>query len=224
MNYILILLEVIFTFFLMFTFYKVGKKNGLYLYMVLMSSIASIIMFKTIDLFSFQVNLGIPIIMGLFICNNIIIQRFGIDEVKRIMTTSGIAYVVVGIIVSLLSLTINSDYVLTSNEVFNSLFGYDINNIRIFIGGFVSIMLMLWSSSYVYYYIRRSKNILWFSNIGTMLFIQMLESIIFVIISYIGEFDFTLLFGMIVIRYLIKIMIGMIGLIPVYTIVKMKDK
>ena len=165
-----------------------------------------------------------PIIMGLFICNNIIIQRFGIDEVKRIMTTSGIAYVVVGIIVSLLSLTINSDYVLTSNEVFNSLFGYDINNIRIFIGGFVSIMLMLWSSSYIYYYIRRSKNILWFSNIGTMLFIQMLESIIFVIISYIGEFDFTLLFGMIVIRYLIKIMIGMIGLIPVYTIVKMKDK
>ena len=181
MNYILILLEVIFTFFLMFIFYKVGKKNGLYLYMVLMSSIASIIMFKTIDLFSFQVNLGIPIIMGLFICNNIIIQRFGIDEVKRIMTTSGIAYVVVGINVSLQSLTINSDYVLTSNEVFNSLFGYDINNIRIFIGGFVSIMLMLWSSSYVYYYIRRSKNILWFSNIGTMLFIQMLESIIFVI-------------------------------------------
>ena len=29
MNYILILLEVIFTFFLMFIFYKVGKKNGL---------------------------------------------------------------------------------------------------------------------------------------------------------------------------------------------------
>ena len=108
MNYILILLEVIFTFFLMFIFYKVGKKNGLYLYIVLMSSIASIIMFKTIDLFSFQVNLGIPIIMGLFICNNIIIQRFGIDEVKRIMTTSGIAYVVVGIIISLLSLTTNA--------------------------------------------------------------------------------------------------------------------
>ena len=61
-------------------------------------------------------------------------------------------------------------------------------------------------------------------KIGVNLFIQMLESIIFVIISYIGEFDFTLLFGMIVIRYLIKIMIGMIGLIPVYTIVKMKDK
>ena len=182
MNYILILLEVIFTFFLMFIFYKVGKKNGLYLYMVLMSSIASIIMFKTIDLFSFQVNLGIPIIMGLFICNNIIIQRFGIDEVMRIMTSSGIAYIVVGIIVSLLSLTINSDYVLTSNEVFNSLFGYDINNIRIFIGGFVSIMLMLWSSSYIYYYIRRSKNILWFSNIGTMLFILMLDSFIFVIL------------------------------------------
>ena len=119
---------------------------------------------------------------------------------------------------------INNDGVVIGGSAGAVIFGYDINNIRIFIGGFVSIMLMLWSSSYVYYYIRRSKNILWFSNIGTMLFIQMLESIIFVIISYIGEFDFTLLFGMIVIRYLIKIMIGMIGLIPVYTIVKMKDK
>lgn len=224
MNCVFILLEIIITFFLMFMFYKIGKKNGLYLYMVLMSCVASIIMYKTIDLFSFQVNLGIPIIMGLFICNNIIIQRFGMDEVKRIMATTGISYVVVGIIISLGSLFINSGYEFISNDIFNGLFGYDTNNIRIFIGGFLSIMIMLWSSSYIYYYIRRSKNVLWFSNIGTMLFIQMLESIVFVVIAYALEFDITMLFGMIVIRYLIKIIIGMIGLIPVYTIVKMKDK
>ena len=72
MNYIYILFEIIFTFFLMLVFYKVSKKDGLYLYIVLMSSILSIIMFKSVDLFSFQVNLGIPIIVSLFICNNII--------------------------------------------------------------------------------------------------------------------------------------------------------
>ena len=56
MNYIYILFEIIFTFFLMLVFYKISKKDGLYLYIVLMSSILSIIMFKSIDLFSFQVN------------------------------------------------------------------------------------------------------------------------------------------------------------------------
>ena len=57
-----------------------------------------------------------------------------------------------------------------------------------------------------------------------MLIIQMIESIIFVLFAYIGEFDFTLLFGMIVIRYLIKIIISIIGLIPFYMIIKMRKE
>ena len=52
----------------------------------------------------------------------------------------------------------------------------------------------------------------------------MLESIIFVLLGYLGDVSFTLIFGMIVIRYLIKIVISVIGLVPVYMIVKMKDK
>lgn len=224
MNYIYILFEIIFTFFLMLVFYKVSKKDGLYLYIVLMSSILSIIMFKSIDLFSFQVNLGIPIIVSLFICNNIIIQRFGIDEVKRIVFTFGISYLCTIVILSLLSLIIGSDYCLISNNAFDSLFGFSTNNIRISIGGFISILFMLWYDSYIYYYIRRKKNNFWFSNVGTMLIIQMIESIIFVLFAYIGEFDFTLLFGMIVIRYLIKIIISIIGLIPFYMIIKMRKE
>ena len=224
MNYLFILLEIIITFFLIFVFYKVGKKNGLYLYMILMAGITSVIMYKTIDLFSFQVNLGISAIMGLFVCNNIIIQRFGMDEIKRIIMSTSITYLLVGIIISLASLFSNSGYELISNDIFNGLFGYDVNNIRIYIGGFISIIVMLWSGSYIYYYIRRSKNVLWISNVGSMLFIQMLESILFIIIAYALDFNFTMLFGMIVIRYLIKIMIGIIGLVPVYAIVKMKDK
>ena len=68
------------------------------------------------------------------------------------------------------------------------------------------------------------KNILWFSNITSSLIVQMLESIIFVLLGYLGDVSFTLIFGMIVIRYLIKIVISVIGLVPVYMIVKMKDK
>lgn len=223
MNYVYMFLEIIFTFFLMFSFYKVGKKNGLYLFMVLMSCILSVVMFKVIDLFSFQVNLGIPIIMSLFICNNIIIQRFGIDEVKRIMASVSISYIATIVILSLITVSDSSSYYLVSNEAFDGLFGYGSENIRVILGGSF-IILMLWINSYIYYYIRRSKNILWFSTVGSSLIIQMLESIIFVLVSYLGKLDFTLIFGMIVIRYLIKIIISFMGVAPVYLITKMKDK
>lgn len=224
MNYVFLTLELFFVFLIMIGFYKISKKDGLYLFIGLMSSILSVIMFKSIDILSFQVNLGLPIIVGLFICSNIIIQRFGYDEVKRIMFTSGIAYVSSVVIVSLLTLVFDSSSGLNLNDAFNSLFGYDIFNVRVFLGGFISIMVMLWCSSYIYYSIRRSKNVLWFSNIGTMLITGMIESIIFVVITYAGGYDFTLIFGMIVIRYLVKIVFGIIGLVPVYTIVKMRDK
>ena len=69
-----------------------------------------------------------------------------------------------------------------------------------------------------------NKNNIIFNNVGSILVVLFIESIIFVSIAHIGNYTVVELFGMIVIRYLIKIMIGMIGLIPVYTIVKMKDK
>ena len=124
----------------------------------------------------------------------------------------------------LLSLYLGSGYEVNINSVFDGLFGYSIGSFRIFIGGFISLIFMLWCNSYIYYYVRRSKNILWFSNITSSLIVQMLESIIFVLLGYLGDVSFTLIFGMIVIRYLIKIVISVIGLVPVYMIVKMKDK
>ena len=222
MNFVYLFIEILFTFFLLVLFYRCGKKDGLYLYIGLMSSILSVVMFKVIDLFSFQINLGISIIMGLFICNNIIIQRFGMDEVKRINRTFCVSYLVTYSVIFLLTFMNNGSYNLIGNDGFDALFG--VGNLRIVIAGFISVLFLLWYNSYIYYYIRRNRNNLWFSNIGSMLVIQMLESIIFILISYVGSFDFTLLFGMIVIRYLMKVFIGMMGLVPVYMIVKMRNE
>lgn len=141
MNYIYIFLEIIFTFFLMIIFYSKGKKDGLYLYIALMSGLLSVFMFKSINLFSFEVNTGIPIVMGIFICNGIIIQRYGIDEVKRIIYTSGVSYLTTSFGMFLLSLYLGSGYEVNINSVFDGLFGYSIGNFRIFIGGLYLLYL-----------------------------------------------------------------------------------
>lgn len=206
----------------MILFYRFGKKNGLFMYIVFLGALLSIVMFKSIDVLSFEVDLGIPIIMGIFICSNIIVQKYGIDEIKDIIKSFVIPYVCTAVILSLTSLIMASDYNINTSDAFDSLFGYNLDNLRLFVSGLLSIGFMLWYNAYVYYYIRKNKNKFVFSNIGSLLMVQFIESIIFVFISYIGVFDFTMLFGMIVIRYLLKVVIGFISLLPIDIILKMK--
>ena len=223
MNYIYLLLEVLLIFIFMFLFYKYEKKDGLYIYLGLMSSILCIVLNGSIDIFSFQVSIGIPIIIGLLICSNVIIQRYGIDEVKRILYTYGISYIITFASISLVSLTFTNNIYISSNDTYNLLFGYDLNNIRCIIGSFISVMSMLWIGSGIYYSFRKSKNLLFASNIVTVFVVCFIESLVFVLISYIGSFSAIELFGMISVRYILYVVIGLLSIIPVYVLVKFVD-
>ena len=205
MNYIFILIETIIIFLLMLLLYKYCKKDGLFLYIGFMSILLCIFMFKSIDILSFEVDLGIPFIVGIFLSSNIIVQRYGIDEVKRIIKSFAVPYVITIVILGLVSLIDSSQYNNFVNDSYNGIFGYDLNNIRLIVGGFLSIGFTLWYNCYIYYYIRKNRNKYLFSNIGSMLIIQFAESILFVIIAYVGVYEFNMLFGMIVIRYLFKL-------------------
>ena len=74
MNYIVLITEILLTFFLIFLAYKMGKKDGLYLGIGLFSSILCVMLFKMINMFDFDVNMGIPFIVGILLLNNIIIH------------------------------------------------------------------------------------------------------------------------------------------------------
>ena len=221
MNYLYLFIEIILIYFIMVLFYKYSKKDGLFVYISFMASFLGLVMYENIDIFSFQCDLGIIIAMGIFICSNIIIHRYGSDETGKIIKHFIFPYVTINIILSIFTLINTSDY---GTDVFDSLFGYNLNNIRVFIGYLLSIGFMLWYNSYMYYYLRKNKNNYLFSNIGTILIIQFIESIIFVFVSYVGLIDINLTFGIIVIRYLVKVVVGFVGLIPISVILKLKDK
>ena len=222
MNYIYLIIEIILVFGLMILFYKVSKKDGLFAYIGFMSLLLSTIIFKSIEILSFEVSLGIPIVMAIFVCSNIIIQRYGIDEVGKIIKYFVFPYLVSMVLLTLTSLITSSEYNIITNNSFDNLFGYNLDNLKLAISGLLSIGFMLWYNAYIYYYIRKSKNKYLFSNIGSMLIIQFIESFVFVLIAYVGDFNFELILGMIAMRYLLKVIIGLLGLIPISIILKMK--
>ncbi len=224
MSYIFLLMEVLLVFLILVIFYRINKKEGLFQYILFMASILCVTMYKFITIMAFQINLGIPIIMGIFLCSNIIIQRFGEDEINKIIKSFICGYVITFVSLNLMGIVLPSEYVREGNVAFNNLFGFDFNIFRVFLGGLISISFMLWYNGNLYYYFRKSHNNILLSNVGSTLVIQFIESVIFVIISYGLSFELLELFGMIVMGYLIKIIIGIIGLVPIYMIVKMKDK
>lgn len=224
MNYVYILMETVLVYLILLLFYKIGKKDGLFIYIGFMAVFLGIMMFKLCDFVGFPVSYGIPLIMGIFTANNVIIHRFGLDEIKRIIGYFVIPYCLAILVICMGSLITSSDYNIVTNNSFDSLFGYDLVNFRCFIGGLLSIGFMLYLNGEVYYYIRRSKNKLLLSNIGSMLIIQFIESIIFVFVAYLGEYDFLIIFGMLIIRYLLKVIVGLIGLIIVYLLVNRRVK
>lgn len=99
-----------------------------------MAALLGVVMFKLYDFTLFPVNYGLPLIMGIFTANNIIIQRFGLDEIKKIISYYVVPYVMVMIIICLGSLVTSSDYNIMTNNCFNMLFGYGLINLRCFIG------------------------------------------------------------------------------------------
>lgn len=223
MNIICFLIEILVIYCLMLLFYHFGKKNGLFHYISLMGSILSFVIFKTISLFSFEINLGITIIVGIFTACNIIIQRYGLDEMKRIIFCFVIPFVSTAVVVSLLTLANCCVFDLNSIDAYDSLFGYNLDNIRYFVSCLVSISFMLWLDGEVYYAIRKSKNNLVLSNVGAMLIIQFIESFVFIFIAYMGVYDFLEIIGMICIRYILKILVSGVSVTPIYLLVK-KDK
>ncbi len=224
MNYLLLGLEIILTFFLLIIFYKINKKDGLYLYIGLISSLLSIVAVGGIDALLFKISIGIPLVVALFLCNNVIIQRYGIDEVKRIIYTFGISYVLTIVILGLGSFVSLYGYTFSGNEIYDYLFGYEFSNFRCIIGSFISIILMILIGSEIYYSFRKSRNVIIISNVVTSFVIFFIESLVFVLISSLGSFTVIELFGMVSVRYIIEIIISILGIIPLYVLVKYIDK
>lgn len=224
MNYLLYAIITIVIFGLMIIFYKLLNKDGLYLYLGLISSILGVICIGSVDIFLFKESISIPLIVGLFICSNIIIQRYGLDEVERILYSVGFSFSLPIIIVGLVSLTGKYGYNVLSNDIYDELFGYGFNNIRCIIGNIISIIFMIWIGSGMYYSIKKSKNNLILSNLTTAFVIFFIESIVFIMITSLGNFKAVELFGMMSVRYIMEIIISVLGIIPAYFLVKFVDR
>ena len=213
MNIILIILEVFICYLTLFLLSKKYKTDGIYVYGILASIISCIMNLKKISIMNVSVPIGFGITTSILIGANMIIQKRGKEELKTYILLIFISSLVSCGILNLASMITNSDYSIYANQSFNHIFT---QNIRIYIALIVSLIFAVWLDSKLYYTIKKLQNKIILSNIFSIIIVEFFENIIFILIAYLLDYKLLDLFLCIILRYMIKTIIGLIGTIPLY--------
>jgi len=215
MNIVLLLIEILFSSVTLIYLYKKDKYEGIYLWILLFSMLLGIISQKVVEIFGLELNLGIVINSLMFIATNILVQKKGPKEISKVLSIIILSNVVI------YSFSIISTICSTSNinEITNNAFDklFYLNN-RVYFASILALIISLWLNSMLYHQIRQIKNKIVISNILSTIIIHFIECIIFCIISYIFKIPLINVIELIVIRYIFKVTIGLIGTNIIYLV------
>ena len=212
-NLLLVLAETFICYISILALNKKYKTDGLYVYAIIATFISCIMSLKQIDLVSVTVPIGFGVTTSLIIAGNIITQKRGTDEIKTYILLIIVTALVSFCFLNMSGLMKSSDYNLYANKSYDSIFEY---NLRVYIANLIALPLSVWLNSKLYYEIKKIKNNIALSNIFSVVIIELLENVIFVLIGYLFEYEIINIILCIIFRYMIKSVIGAIGTIPIY--------
>ena len=201
--------------------YKCYKITGLYAYTISALILSSLMSLKTITIYNFDINLGIIPFITIFTAFNIIIQKKGPEETKNLLLTLIATSIISYSILYLVSIMSPSNINLFTNASYDNIFN---NSLRIYFANLVTILYSLLLNTKLYSYLKKIKINILISNLFSNIIIQFLASILFGLISYIFISDPIDIIKIIMIRYLISLIIGILGTIPIYITKYIKEK
>lgn len=219
-NIILIFIEMIICYVLLLLLCKKFKTDGIYVYGIIATFISCIMSLKQIELMGVNVPIGFAVTTSLIIAGNMITQKRGPEELKTYLSLVLVTALISCSFLNLSGIIDSSEYNELSNISYDNIFKY---NLRIYLGLTISIIISIYLSSKLYYLLKRLQNKIILSNIFSIIIVELLENILFVFIAYLFEYEPIDLILCLVIRYMIKTLIGLIGTITIYIANKYKQ-
>ena len=220
LNIILIFIEMIICYVLLLLLCKKFKTDGIYVYGIIATFISCIMSLKQIELMGVNVPIGFAVTTSLIIAGNMITQKRGPEELKTYLSLVLVTALISCSFLNLSGIIDSSEYNKLSNMSYDNIFKY---NLRIYLGLTISIIISIYLSSKLYYLLKRLQNKIILSNIFSIIIVELLENILFVFIAYLFEYEPIDLILCLVIRYMIKTVIGLIGTITIYIANKYKQ-
>lgn len=199
--------------------YRKWKIEGLYIYIIINFILSNIMSLKMIEIYNFDINLGIIPFATVFIASNIIIQKKGRDEIKQLVLiligTTIVSYAILYLTKLMDSSTIN----LFTNKSYDNILN---NSPRLYFANIVTMLYTLLINSKLYYSLKKIKNKIWISNLFTSIIIQFIASTAFPILAYALIKEPVEIVKLVIIRYMISLIVSIIGTFIIYIANKVK--
>lgn len=221
MNILFLIIEVIISYILLLFVYKKYKEEGIYIWIVILLLISSFMSIKSIEINNVDIALGLGVSSSIYIANNILLQKKGTEYIKNTTTILFIFSIIFIFLLILSSGIMISEYNSITSLMYDSIM---FSNIKFILANIISIIIGLYVNNYVYYELRKIKNKLWISNILSSLIFTFVEVLIFVFITNFINGSLYVMMTTLVIRYIIKIMILIIGTDIIYIANNFKER
>ena len=216
----LLILELILCLITLVFLYKQYKTNGLYIYIIISFILSSLMSLKLTSLFNYDLNLGIIPFVTIFTSSNIIIQKNGPNAIKKLILTVSASFLISYALLYLVHMMNSSNINLFTNASYDNIF---VDSLRIYFANFVTFLYSMLLNSKIYYYLKKSKNNILVSNLFSTIIIQFIASILFGLIAYIFIKEPIDIIKIIMIRYLLSLITGILGTIPIYITKKVEE-
>lgn len=218
-NFVILGLEILVCYISIILLYRKYKTDGLFSYAIITTIISTFLSRQEIDILNTEIPLGIGLTLSLIIVTNIITQNRGKDEVNNLLILVFISSIVSFCFLTLSGFIESSQINEFANKSYDSIFAY---NLRLYLANIVSLLVTIYTSSRIYYSLKRIKNKIIISNIFSILIVEFLDNIIFIVIAYLYVKEIPQIILSLVIRYMIKVSMGLIGTIIIYIANKVK--
>ncbi|MED1781383.1 queuosine precursor transporter [Brevibacillus fortis] len=187
--------------------YRLFGRMGLYAWIGMATVLANIQVVKTIEMFGLVMTLGNTIYASIYLVSDLLNEKYGEREAKKAVWFGFFTLIAATIIMQLVLVfepqetdiaqgSLQTIFGLMPKVALGSLCAY-------FVSQFVDVKIYSWLKKKC-----PGRNQLWIRNNGSTLFSQLLDSVTFCTIAFLGEFPMDVWWQILLTTYLIKFVVS----------------
>ena len=206
MNELLFFITLLICFSMTLIFYKIFKKEGLFVWIAIATIIANIQTVKLVNLFGIESALGTILYGSTFLATDILNEKYGKESAFKALKIGFISMIAMTILMTLSLIYIPSESDI-ANESLKLIFTL---NIRITLASLIGFACSQLVDTNLYDFLKNRTRKLWIRNNISTIVSQIIDTCLFVAISYSGIVDFSTLFNIAISMFIFKFIIAIL--------------
>ncbi len=203
------LLFVLINFILVLIMYRLFGRNGLFAWIGISTILANLQVIKTIEIFGLTATLGNAMYGTAFLVTDILNEKYGKKDAQKAVWLGFFSLLIMTIIMQLaLLFQPHPDDI--AQESLATIFGFIP---RIALGSLAAYLVSQFTDVYIFTYLKKKfpkDSQFWIRNNGSTMISQLLDTLVFTSIAFIGQFPFDIWIEIFLTTYILKWIVSLL--------------